>query len=85
MLKCLFIRKVPEYMKANHDTNSGDDIAGTVEQIGNDVYDFSPGDRVAAFHTMREPHGSFAEYALAEAHTTFHLPKKTSFEGACGQ
>ena len=30
---------------------------------------------------MGAPHGSFAEYAVSDAHTTFHLPKKTSFEG----
>ena len=35
----------------------------------------------AAFHQMMAPHGSFAEYAISEAHTTFHLPKVTSFEG----
>lgn len=64
-----------------NDTNSGDDIGGIIESIGDDVYEFKPGDRVAAFHTMTKPAGSFAEYAVAEAHTTFHIPKKTSFEG----
>jgi NADPH:quinone reductase-like Zn-dependent oxidoreductase len=39
------------------------------------------GDRVAAFHEMRTPGGSYAEYAVAWAYTTFHLPEKTSFEG----
>lgn len=28
----------------------------------------------------QSPHGSFAEYAIAWSHTTFHLPKSTSFE-----
>lgn len=28
------------------------------------------------------PHGSFAEYAVGWQHTTFHIPKKTSFEDA---
>lgn len=30
--------------------NSGDDIAGIVHSIGKDVYEFKPGERVAALH-----------------------------------
>jgi NADPH2:quinone reductase len=60
--------------------NSGDDIAGTIEAVGENVTEFKRGDRVAAFHEIMAPHGSFAEYAIAWAHTTFHLPQKTSFE-----
>ncbi|PMD64369.1 GroES-like protein [Hyaloscypha bicolor E] len=60
--------------------NSGDDIAGIVEAVGNGVLEFKKGDRVAAFHEMMAPHGSFAEYAIAWDYTTFHLPEKTSFE-----
>ncbi|KAJ5047586.1 uncharacterized protein L3040_003408 [Drepanopeziza brunnea f. sp. 'multigermtubi'] len=69
--------KLPEYREPH---NSGDDIAGIVEAVGDDVIEFHKGDRVAAFHEMMEPSGSFAEYAIAEDYTTFHLPKKTSFE-----
>ncbi|KAI4287625.1 MAG: hypothetical protein L6R35_003121 [Caloplaca aegaea] len=47
--------------------NSGDDIAGVVHQVGRNVHEFKPGDRVA-------------EYAIAHAHTTFHIPNQTSFE-----
>eukprot|EP00918_Siedleckia_nematoides_P034686 GHVU01075439.1.p1 GENE.GHVU01075439.1~~GHVU01075439.1.p1 ORF type:complete len:385 (-),score=56.11 GHVU01075439.1:94-1176(-) len=73
--------KVPEWFK--QELNSGDDIAGVVEAVGGNVVEFKKGDRVAAFHEMMSPSGSFAEYAIAYAHTTFHLPKKTSFqEGA---
>ena len=61
--------------------NSGDDIAGIVHSVGKNVYEFKPGDRVAAFHQMMEKHGSFAEYGISWAHTTFHIPDKTSFEG----
>ena len=60
--------------------NSGDDIAGLVEEVGENVVEFRKGDRVAAFHQMTKPHGSFAEYAIAPAHTTFHLPATTTFE-----
>lgn len=43
---------------------------------------FQPGQRVAAFHRMAQPHGSFAEYAIAPASTTFGIPDSTSFEDA---
>jgi NADPH:quinone reductase-like Zn-dependent oxidoreductase len=62
-------------------TNQGDDIAGIVEKVGANVFEFKPGDRVAAFHEMQTPHGSYAEYAVAWQHTTFHIPKSISFEG----
>jgi NADPH:quinone reductase-like Zn-dependent oxidoreductase len=61
-------------MKKPH--NSGDDIAGIIEKVGDNVTEFKPGDRVAAFHEMLAPHGSFAEYAIARAYTTFHLPRR---------
>lgn len=63
-------------------SNQGDDIAGIVESVGDQVTEFKPGDRVAAFHHMQAPGGSYAEYALSPEHTTFHLPKGTSFEEA---
>ncbi|KAL2869617.1 zinc-binding alcohol dehydrogenase family protein [Aspergillus lucknowensis] len=62
--------------------NQGDDIAGVVEKVGSNVVEFKPGDRVAAFHEMLTPGGSYAEYALAWSHTTFHLPAHVSFEEA---
>lgn len=72
--------KLPEWL--DHTQNSGDDIAGTVVRVGENVTEFKPGDRVAAFHEMREPGGSFAEYAIAWQQSTFHIPKTTSFEEA---
>ena len=60
--------------------NSGDDIAGIVEAVGDDVHDFKVGDRVAALHELGAPFGSYAEYAIAHNWTTFHLGKNTSFE-----
>lgn len=74
--------KTPEWL--DETANSGDDIAGIVEVVGEDVFEFKKGDRVAAFHEMRTDHGSFAEYAIAWDHTTFHLPEKTSFEEVRG-
>ncbi|KAI9760511.1 MAG: hypothetical protein M4579_001596 [Chaenotheca gracillima] len=70
----------PKYM--NSRLNQGDDIAGVVEAVGANVQGFRPGDRVAGFHEMRTEGGSYAEYAVAWSHTTFHLPDHTSFEEA---
>ncbi|TRX96115.1 hypothetical protein FHL15_002839 [Xylaria flabelliformis] len=44
--------------------NAGDDIAGVVHEAGKDVFEFKVGDRVAAFHEMMQPGGSYAEYAI---------------------
>lgn len=66
---------------AKKEANQGDDIAGVVHAVGSNVVEFKPGDRVAAFHQMRRPGGSYAEYAVSWSHTTFHIPKKTTFEG----
>jgi NADPH2:quinone reductase len=62
--------------------NQGDDIAGIVHSVGTNVTNFKPGDRVASFHEMLTPHGSFAEYSVGLAATTFHIPKTVSFEEA---
>ncbi|KXL45833.1 MAG: hypothetical protein FE78DRAFT_90110 [Acidomyces sp. 'richmondensis'] len=72
--------KVPEWMKDKPPLNQGDDIAGTIHSVGEGVTEFKHGDRVAAFHEMLQPGGSYAEYAVAWAYTTFFLPSKTSFE-----
>src|ERR1700710_2178932 len=63
--------KVPEWMADVPPLNQGDDIAGTIHEIGEGVTEFRKGDRVAAFHEMMTPGGSYAEYAVAWAHTTF--------------
>jgi NADPH2:quinone reductase len=70
--------KGPHYF--NVTANSGDDIAGIIHAVGQNITEFKIGDRVAAFHQMKTPGGSFAEYAVAPGWTTFHLPKNTSFE-----
>ena len=71
--------KAPQWIGTS--LNSGDDIAGLVHSVGANVVEFKPGDRVAAFHQMMAPSGSFAEYAVSFDHATFHIPKKTTFEG----
>ncbi|CAI7666940.1 unnamed protein product [Penicillium viridicatum] len=73
--------KLPKWQPDNV-INQGDDIAGYVEAVGEGVRNFRKGDKVAAFHEMLSPHGSYGEYAIAWEHTTFHLTEKTSFEEA---
>ncbi|KAK6813837.1 hypothetical protein RU639_010233 [Aspergillus parasiticus] len=72
--------KIP--IHSSREMNTGDDISGIVEAVGEHVVEFHKGDRVAAFHEMITPHGAFAEYAIAPYYTTFHIPDSTSFEEA---
>ncbi|KAM0346304.1 hypothetical protein ACHAPU_005735 [Fusarium lateritium] len=72
--------KLPTMM--GKEANSGDDVAGTVEAVGENVVGFHKGDRVAAFHEMTTDHGTFAEYAIAPYYTTFHIPDSISYEEA---
>lgn len=58
----------------------GGDIAGVVPSGGSNAVEFEPRDRVAAFHEMVAPGGSFAEYAVGWDHATFPISKKTTFE-----
>jgi NADPH2:quinone reductase len=71
--------KVPEWGVFGEARNEGNDIAGSVESVGDEVTEFRKGDRVAAF--LYTEGGGYAEYAVAEASTTFFLPAKISFKG----
>lgn len=74
--------KLPQWVEKLNGSNPGDDIAGIVHSVGEGVYEFKAGDRVASFHKMMTAGGSFAEYALGEANATFHIPPNVSFEEA---
>jgi len=74
--------KYPDWVPDSGQINQGDDIAGTIHEVGPKVTGFHVGDRVAAFHEMLAPHGSYAEYAVAYDYTTFSIPAETSFEEA---
>jgi NADPH2:quinone reductase len=66
----------------NIEVNQGDDPAGYVHEVGEGITEFKKGDRVAGFHEMLKPGGSYAEYAVLWSHTTFHIPEGISFEEA---
>ncbi len=61
---------------------TGSDFAGVVEAVGEDVADFSPGDRVCGtgLHTTRFQQGSFADYLAVPTDVVTHLPDAVSFE-----
>ncbi|KAJ4156226.1 hypothetical protein NW754_007850 [Fusarium falciforme] len=72
--------KVPIFLQKS--VNSGDDFSGIVEAVGAGVSEFKPGDRVAGMHEIGTAHGSFAEFAITPASTTFHIPDNVTFEEA---
>ncbi|MAT33374.1 MAG: NAD(P)H-quinone oxidoreductase [Rickettsiales bacterium] len=64
----------------DHSTILGLEVSGYVEKVGNNVQDFSVGDKVAALVNG----GGYAEYCIAEYQSTFHIPGDLSFdEAAC--
>ena len=59
----------------------GLDGAGIIEEVGEDVSIWKPGDRVV-YHGDLMKKGTFAEYAITSAHTISSLPDAISFENA---
>src|ERR1700720_2576012 len=55
----------------------GNDAAGTIECVGQDVAQFKKGDRV---YTSKTISGSYAEFALCDAGTVHPLPAQVSFQ-----
>ncbi|KAL4797774.1 GroES-like protein [Aspergillus venezuelensis] len=72
----------PHYPPDHRPFNQGDDMAGYVERLGPGVRGFAIGDKVAAFHRVMGENGAWAEFAVAEANTVFHLDEKMRFEEA---
>lgn len=56
----------------------GAEIAGVIDQLGEGVTGFAPGDRVMAMPQL----GAFAEYAVADAARVFPMPASMSFAEA---
>ena len=50
--------------------NSGDDIARVIDAVWQNTMEFKEGGRVAVFHEMATPNGTFVEYVIAWAHTS---------------
>jgi NADPH:quinone reductase-like Zn-dependent oxidoreductase len=59
----------------------GGDIAGTVEEVGDGVENFKPGDAVYGI-TVSSLSGGYAEYAVAKADAIALKPESLSFEAA---
>ncbi|KKY20816.1 putative alcohol dehydrogenase-like protein [Phaeomoniella chlamydospora] len=62
--------------------NAGDDIAGIISAVGEGILNFTVGQRVAALHPSMTRGGGFAEYAIAPALSTFHIPDSITFQDA---
>ncbi|RDW75546.1 hypothetical protein BP6252_06688 [Coleophoma cylindrospora] len=62
--------------------NQGEDVAGTIFAVGDNITEFKVGDRVAGYHQFGKSGGTYAQYAVCYGFTTFHIPKKISFEEA---
>jgi NADPH:quinone reductase-like Zn-dependent oxidoreductase len=63
----------------------GSDFAGTVEETGSEVSEFTPGDRVCGtgLHTTRFRQGSFSDYVSVPTDIVAPLPDSVTFrEGA---
>jgi NADPH:quinone reductase len=71
---------MPNYFNVH--VNQGDDCAGIVEAVGSKVRNFKPGDRVAGFHQMDTPRGTYADYTVCPEHTVFHIPDSMGDEEA---
>ncbi|WP_421764645.1 NADPH:quinone oxidoreductase family protein [Ekhidna sp.] len=56
----------------------GGEVAGTIKEVGPDVTDFKPGDRVVSGTSW----GGFAEEVQGFAFNTHHLPDEVSFKDA---
>ncbi len=56
----------------------GEEFAGVVDEVGRDVQDFRPGDRVATAFGQ----GAYAEYATAQAARLVHVPEAISLQQA---
>ncbi len=56
--------------------NSDDDIASTIHVLGSSFPSTS-----STFVAILAPDGTYAEYAVAPASTTFKVPERVLFEG----
>ena len=64
------------------DIVTNDFIHRTVAALGSAVKSFKVGERIAGFHEMDTPNGSYAEYAVCPEQTVFRIPDSMSDEEA---
>jgi len=61
----------------------GGDFSGVVAEVGEDIKDFRPGDRVYGMaHVLTGGSGAFAEYVLAKAGSVYFMPADLGFAEA---
>lgn len=75
--------KVPCWTNTEH--KSGDDFAGVVEPVGENVVEFRKGDRIAGFHVTITEGGAFGENALLPSVRAFCIPSTTTYEEVSAQ
>lgn len=69
-----------EWMPRELPSEFGSEVAGVVEEVGQDVQGFTVGDEV--FGSPAPTHGAFSEYAVTTAEATAHKPPHVSFTDA---
>jgi NADPH2:quinone reductase len=74
-----------KYRASGHEQmpkTTGSDFAGVVEEIGDKVQEYEPGDRVfgTGFYSARFQQGSFADYVTVPMDIVAPLPSSVSFE-----
>ena len=83
----------PGYLKGDVVT-LGHEVSGVIEKLGEDVHDWSVGDRVIICAGSRDEQnrittlgfdydGGFAEFTIADSETLVGIPDNLSFEEAC--
>lgn len=78
-----YIRNGANYWPLPQPFILGADFAGTIDQVGSDVTDLKPGDRVwGSNQGLMGRQGSFAEYAAVDAHYCYPTPNEVSDEAA---
>jgi len=60
----------------------GSDGAGTVEEVGNDVHNLKPGDRVYGINLMSPKGGFYAQYTVVKASNAAMIPPAVSTRDA---
>lgn len=74
-----------EFMKEvsqEETTVLGLDVAGIVDEVGDNVTEFKKGDRVFYLREISNKNGGFAEYSITKANHLVKLPDNVSFEVA---